>query len=54
MAMGQLASAMRQLRRVLGAPLGGDESDRQLLEQFASTKDEAAFDADVAGNVRSD
>src|SRR5262245_35475752 len=40
---GQLTSAIRQLRRILGAPAGGDLNDRQLLELFAASADQDAF-----------
>ena len=43
MASGQLTNAMRHIRRMLGAPDGGDLSDRQLLERFAASRDEDAF-----------
>src|SRR5262245_30277302 len=43
MANGQLTNAMRHIRRMLGAPAGGELSDRQLLERFAASRDEDAF-----------
>jgi RNA polymerase sigma factor (sigma-70 family) len=41
----QLTQAMQHIRRMLGMPAGTDLNDRQLLEQFATSKDEAAFTA---------
>jgi Sigma-70 region 2 len=43
MANGKLASALQQLRRIIGAGSTAAESDGRLLEQFACQQDEAAF-----------
>src|SRR5205809_6293750 len=47
MVNGQLQSAVRFLRRLVGQPVeqgsDGPATDRQLLERFASRRDEAAF-----------
>src|SRR5262249_29651056 len=45
---GQLTKVMRHLRRILGAPGGGDLTDRQLLERFTADRDEEAFATLVA------
>src|SRR5215831_12268279 len=38
-----LGRAVRQIRRMAGAPETASSEDRQLLEQFLSRRDEAAF-----------
>jgi RNA polymerase sigma factor (sigma-70 family) len=45
MTSGQANPVIRFLRRVTGVPLPGDLADRQLLERFVSTRDQAAFAA---------
>jgi RNA polymerase sigma factor (sigma-70 family) len=44
MARGQVTNVLRYLRGLFRAP-GADQSDRQMLERFAATRDEAAFAA---------
>jgi RNA polymerase sigma factor (sigma-70 family) len=44
MARGQLPNVLHYLRGLFRAP-GADQSDRQMLERFAATRDEAAFAA---------
>jgi hypothetical protein len=43
MARGHLGLAITYLRRAIGGP-GGDQTDRQLLERYAATKEEVAFE----------
>jgi RNA polymerase sigma factor (sigma-70 family) len=43
MAENQLSRAMHHIRRTLGVSARADLNDRQLLEQFATSKDEEAF-----------
>ena len=44
MASGQVTNVLHYLRGLFRAP-GADQSDRQMLERFAATRDEAAFAA---------
>jgi RNA polymerase sigma factor (sigma-70 family) len=48
MASGQLHPVLRFLRRLVAAGSGGDSTDRQLLQRFASQREEAAF-AELVG-----
>jgi RNA polymerase sigma factor (sigma-70 family) len=48
MASGQLGNLMRFVRRLVHAPVGAERTDRQLLEQFAEQRDQAAFSELVA------
>src|SRR5690349_892588 len=43
MATGQLASVLRCIHRLAGVSGEADRTDRELLEQFAACRDEAAF-----------
>jgi RNA polymerase sigma-70 factor (ECF subfamily) len=45
MANGQLGNVLRHIRRLMGAPAAGDQTDRQLLERFVHQGEEAAFTA---------
>ena len=51
MGRSSLAPVLHFLRARLGRPDGGATSDEQLLERFAFQRDEAAFEAMVAGKL---
>jgi len=49
---GQQKAILPQLRKLMGAPMGPDPSDRQLLERFLANYDAAAFAALVRRHGR--